>query len=373
MNAGKTWTSLAWASLGMHGWCAALSGALLPEIISAFGLSSSFAGAFVAVPAVGFTNAVLAGGLLTEVISLQRLLALSTVGLALSLGLAAAATAPTILIVAALGIGFSRGLLETSGNSLISNLYPGNAARELNLLHVFFGIGAFISPLFVATLLTVGVVWRGCYAIAMAPLVILAVILARQPTPAHLRATRLDLGILPQLMRQPAILFAWAALFLLSASEHGLSGWLVTYLRQAVFYSPQLAGFALSTFWLAIIVGRCLNSRLPSSWSEITVITIEALGGTLAILMILHSAHTAGILLGVALTGLFMAGQLPALLSYAGKTYPQYIGSISGVVLSGGGMGFLLGPALIGIVADVADLTLAMHATAALLAGVAVI
>ena len=248
----QLWTRLAWTCLALYAWASVLTGANLPEIMSTFGLSSSVAGFLVAVPAIGFISAGLVGGFLSRWTGLKRLLVISASGMTLSLLLAAISPSGSILFLAALCIGFFGGMLEIGSNGLIADLYRGNAARELNRLHIFFATGAFISPLVVAALLASKINWRYSYTIASFMAILITIILVLQPKLSSSRSDPIHLKEFAMLAQNPSISLAWLGAFLFNASELGLSNWIVTYFRQKAGFTPELASLGLSIFWLAI-------------------------------------------------------------------------------------------------------------------------
>ena len=361
------WTRLAWASLALYAWASVLTGANLPEIMSTFGLNSSLAGFLVSVPAIGFISAGLAGGLLSRRIGLQRLLALSASGLTLSLLLAAISPSSSILFLAALFIGFFGGMLETGSNGLVADLYRGNAARELNRLHIFFSTGAFISPLVVTTLLASKISWRFSYTVASFMAILLTTILVLQPKFSSSKSDPIHLQEFARLARNPRIALAWLGAFLFVASELGFSNWIVTYFRHKAGFTPELASLGLSIFWLAILLGRYINTRLPHISKDQYVIVFEAFGSSLFLLLVLYFQNIVLSILALIMVGLFMAGLLPWLLAHASEHNPGNAGSIVGFVQTGVGTGMLVGPAVIGVLAQATNLSVSMGITVVLI------
>jgi MFS transporter, FHS family, glucose/mannose:H+ symporter len=359
----QLWTRLAWSSLGLYAWASVLTGANLPEIAKTFDLNSSLAGLLVAVPALGFTTAGLVGGYISKWIGLQRLMGLSASGMTFSLLLGTISPSKLSLFLAVLCIGLFGGMLETGSNGLIAELNIGKAARELNRLHIFFGIGAFLSPLIVTTLLAFKTVWRVNYAIACIMAIILAVTLMLQLNQSHITTNTSHLREFVKLAKTPATIRVWFGAFLFVASELGFSNWIVTYLRQRPGFSPELASISLSIFWLAMLVGRYINTLLPIIHKDRYVIVVEAFGSSLFLLLALLFKEVILSMLALVMIGLFMAGLLPWLLAYANERNPGYAGSISGFVQSGVGAGMLIGPSLIGVLAQYVNLSFAMGIT----------
>ena len=363
----RIWTVLSWIGLGLYAWGVVIAGAVLPDIIVMFGLRPSTTGVLIALPAVGFTVAGLAGGYLSSRMGLRWLLVVSAIGLAIGLGLAAVAPSASIFGVALLSIGLAGGMFEVGSNGLIAGLYPQAAARELNRLHIAFGIGAFLSPLVVAGLLTKGVPWQANYAVSAFLVLMLSILLLSQLTTSKFKVVSVSISELLGLVRRPTLIFSWVGAFLFVASELGFSNWVATYLRVEAGFTPQMASYGLSVFWLSILAGRYLNTFLPVGLKEKKVISIQAACGAASLVVVLFAQRVSIIFLGIALVGLFMAGILPWVLAYANRHNPGYSGLISGFIQIGIGAGMLLGPGIIGLIYDATNLMIAMYITVLLL------
>ena len=68
-------------------------------------------------------------------------------------------------------------------------------------------------------------------------------------------------------------------------------------------------------------------------------------------------------ILALIMVGIFMAGLYPWLLAHACERNPGYAGSIAGFIQSGVGVGMLVGPALIGVVAQASNLSISLGIT----------
>ena len=65
-----------------------------------------------------------------------------------------------------------------------------------------------------------------------------------------------------------------------------------------------------------------------------------------------------------AVTGLFYSGVFGTILAYAGDSFPRYPATVVGLVLAAGSSGAVLGPWLIGSIAESASLTVALGVVA---------
>ena len=72
------------------------------------------------------------------------------------------ATVPTwgLFLALAIPFGFGSGAIDGGMNGLVLDLYPEGRGRALNLLHLFFSLGALASPLAVGRLVEAGAGWQ---------------------------------------------------------------------------------------------------------------------------------------------------------------------------------------------------------------------
>lgn len=367
------WTHLSWGSYLLNGFAAVLGGAVLPQVIDGFQLNPFFGGLFVALPALGIILSGLGGGLLSSVLGTKRFLVLSLLGLAACLLTISIAPVSSVLMLGALIFGLANGMIETSGNSIIAEIHRGSAARELNRLHLIYGIGAFISPLMVAFIFSQGMAWQVSYVLVALLLVVLAILVITQPALPQTQIDKLDIGKMRTLFLQPIILQVWLGAVLLLATEQGITGWVTAYLEDINILPMKLASLGLAIFWLSMLFGRYLNTHLPTSISLRMIILAESVSAAIALLVILTSRNMIVSLMAVAFFGLSMAGLYPNVLAEASERYPGDSSVVSGIFVTGVGLGKLTGPVLIGLIATSASISSAMYLTWFLLIGLAIL
>lgn len=362
---------LVWTTYAINGFGAMLGGAVLPAVIADYGLSPPLAGLFVGLPAIGVIVAGLVGGVLADVLGTQRLLALGMAGLAFSVALTGSAPTISILLIGVCCFGMANGLIEVSGNAIIAATSGERAAPELNRLNFFFGLGALTSPACVAIILSHGLAWRDAYYLATVPSVVLAFACFRHSSPIDSRHGRLDVRTLAPVVRHPSVILIWIGAVLLLAAEQGTTGWISTHMLRRNVLSTESASLALSVYWLAVLAGRLVNTRLRTRATYRAIVAIELAGSIIFVGMTLAANTMVAGLLGLGLVGLFMAGLYPTLMALATRTNSASPGVIVGILVTGVGVGKLCGPALIGFAAGRVGLSTAMNLIPVLLLGAA--
>ncbi len=155
---------------------------------------------------------------------------------------------------------FSHGGLNTSTNVLVSDLYGQHRGPMLNILGIFFGLGALFIPLLAASIFAwFTIVELMVFVACLAALCVLAYGLLRFP-PAR-EAHGFSWREAAQIVRYPGLLPFGFLLFLQSGNEASIGGWISTYIG-ALGSKPRTATWMLAGYWTALIFGRMFSARL---------------------------------------------------------------------------------------------------------------
>jgi fucose permease len=354
--------ALGCAGLLLVGWTGLLVPSLVRSIEPAFDQTDAGIGVFFFVNSVAYVGGSMVGGLLTERIGRRVVLPLA-VGL-IALGLAGMATVPTwgLFLALAIPFGFGSGAIDGGMNGLVLDLYPESRGRALNLLHLFFSLGALASPLVVGRLVEAGAAWQAVIlgtAIAAIPIAVLFVVVPL-PSGRHARSdgaasVRVGLSL-------PIIALA-VAIACYVASEVGVSNWLVRFLETA---SIGLATSALALFWGCLALGRIvtavLGDRFDHSRFAATASLVAAIALVAAVLVPSLPASIA--LFGV--VGFAFGPVYPLIMAVAGDLYPARSAAVSGFLSGSAVIGAILYPPLMGFISVEAGLSVAMIGAAML-------
>ena len=187
--------ALACAGLLLVGWTGLLVPSLIRSIEPAFDQTDAGIGVFFFVNSVAYVSGSMIGGLLTERVGRRVVLPLAVILIAL--GLAGMATVPTwgLFLALAIPFGLGSGAIDGGMNGLVLDLYPDSRGRALNLLHLFFSLGALASPLVVGRVVEAGAAWQT---------VIIGTALAAVPIAILLAVADLPSGRHGAVMRHPA-------------------------------------------------------------------------------------------------------------------------------------------------------------------------
>ena len=357
-----TAAALGCVALLLVGWSGLLVPSLIRSIEHDFSQSDAGIGVFFFVNAVAYVIGSMLGGLLTEWFGRRVVLPLAVVLIAL--GLVGMATVPTWGLFLAVGIpfGLGSGAIDGGTNGLILDLYPTSRGRALNLLHLFFSLGALASPLVVGRLVEAGVAWQSVVlgtALGAVPVAVLLAV-ADLPSGHHDRsrgadATRIGFAL-------PLIALA-VAIACYVASEVGVSNWLVRFLETA---SLGLATSALALFWGCLALGRLVSARLGDRFDHARFAATSSLIAAIALLaaVLVPSMPASIVLFGV--VGFAFGPIYPLIMAVAGDLFPERSAAVSGFLAGCAVIGAILYPPVMGFVSVGVGLGAAMVGAAAL-------
>lgn len=241
----------------------------------------------------------------------------------------------------ALLLGCGGGGLNTSTNALVSDLYPERRGPMLNVLGIFYGIGALCIPLLAAAITALFSVRSQLFCCAgLAAGCALLFLTLRFPPAAAAQSFSWREAL--QVARYPGVLVLGFLLFCQSGNEASIAGWTSTYAGEAGF-PARTATFILAAYWAALLTGRLVVARLLKSISKERLVFASGIGALLGAGLLLANRSAVMLGLGVLVLGFSYAGVFPTALAIAGDSYRKLAGTVFGLIFGIaliGGMSF---------------------------------
>lgn len=251
--------------------------------------------------------------------------------------------------------GMGHGAVDIATNVLIARAYAGRSITALNVLNLFFGVGAMAGPAVAAVTMGMGQtglsgLWLGGGLMLTAALLVpllprLSAGESETPQPAAASG---------RLVLRSAMAWATGLMLLLYVGvENGLAGWATTYLTETTTLDSARAAWVTSGFWMALTVGRlaaaALGTRLAPGSLLRLFLTVSVAGGALLVL----STGSAWLsVASVLLLGFSFGPVFPTAVGIITNAFPQAPGTASSLVIAMGSMGGMLLPLLQGAVLE---------------------
>ena len=282
------------------------------------------------------------------------------------------ATSSLTLAVTAVFIGASSGFLDVSMNAAVSDIEAARGSRLMFAAHALFSLGVLIAAIATGFAREMGFGPPEVLVVVAAATAAIGLGTVSSARTAAAKSTRMeDRAVAPSASRAILILAGLcAAAFLV---EDAIQNWSALHLERGLGASPALGGAAPGIYAGAMFIGRALGHPLGSRLTDRALLSggaVMAAVGT-AILAFAPSAFAA--LAGLAVCGGGISMIAPALFARAGRLAgPAGRGAAIARVTSLGYSGFILGPALVGLIAQATDLRTAIASLAlmALVVGV---
>jgi len=336
----------------------------IPAIKERLGLSDGLLGVALLGAAVGALVAMPLVGALVSRFGSRRVV--GTAALALSVSLVTPALAPSLLflVLALVMLGAANGGLDVAMNAQAVAVERGYGRQIMSSFHAAWSFGGLagaalggllasqgIGPLphFSAVAVLAAIAFVGAYG-ALLPSRADA---SEEGAPAFARPTRalLGLGIIS---------------FCVLLGEGAMGDWSAVYLDDTLRTGPGFAAAGYAAFSLCMAFGRLFGDRLSERMGPVRLVRSCGALAAVGLGIALAAAQPLVALFGFACAGAGFSIVFPAALSAAGRTGGMAPGPALAAVSTAAYTGFLVGPPIIGFLAELTGLGYALYLVVAL-------
>ncbi len=351
--------------VGIASWAAHV-----PTIKQKFGLSEAVLGMALLAVAVGSVGALLFGGGLVARCGSRAVTIAGAFGFCAALPLLLLApTFPLLLPVLAL-FGACIGAMEVAANVQALGIEERYRRPIMSTFHALFSVGGLLGAAGAGLALARGVA-PAAHLIGVAlGLAALTAAGMRHLLPAA--AGERHAGPAIALPTGPLVGLSVLAFFCLVA-EGAMADWSAVYLRDRLGADPGFAAAGYAAFSVAMAAGRFGGDALRARLRAVPLVRASGIIAAVGLGLALIVAQPLATLAGFACVGLGLANIVPVLFAAAGRTPGAAPGAGIAAVASVGYFGFLVGPPLIGFVAQLTSLAGGLGLVVVLLALIALL
>ena len=324
---------------------------LIPHLVATRDLTPAALGAGLAIMAATSIGALAAAGPLADRVGRRPLAVVGAAGFAASFALLAGVESQAALWPTLALYGVASGFLDLAANAVGSDYERAHDVRAMIRLHAGFSGAA------AAGALLAGVVGPDMYWALVGVYAALAAVAAVAPLPPHEEAHHEPEGGRLALLRNSAIAVAVALCTLCFFGDGAIEGYAALFLRDVLESGALLTGVALAAFHTASLIGRLVFSR-PES--ERLVLTIAGLLASAAMAVVVLAGSAVVAAAGLLVVGFALAPVVPTALSIAGRNAPGRSATAVSLVTTIGYSAFVLGPPVVGVLAEVTSLRTAL-------------
>ena len=270
-------------------------------------------------------------------------------------GLAFASSYGLLLLILLLWCATS-GIYDVATNALAMDLEQTTGRRVLAPCHAAFSVGGAAGALIAGALISAGVDYRFVYVGTLFPvaLVIFAVALSRFPQapPAPEDEGVVRAGLYQNLSLILVAVVAALAFF----SEGTMEDWSGIYLREALALPAFLGASGVAIYHAAMATGRLCCAWVIKRFGNPRTLLGAGLLVAGGMVFALATREPLLVIVGFLVVGLALSATTPIAFSIAGDVAPDRIGGASSVVATLGYSGFLVGPTIVGGIAEFSSL-----------------
>jgi fucose permease len=342
------------ACLGMltFGIVLTVLGAVLPTVIERFGIDKAQAGSLFLLMTFGILAGSLVFGPMVDRYGYKGMLLLATILIAIGLEGIAFASSLALLRLAIVFIGFGGGIINGGTNALVADISSDEKSASLNLLGVFFGIGAVGVPFALATLsgsFSNHALIAGVGALVLIPLLFIAA----TPFPAPKHPQGFPIAAAGRLTRDPLLLLLGFMLFLESGMEITVGGWTSTFVNEELAVAQRTALVVLSLYWLGMMLARLALGTVLKSVPPVRALYVCLSVGFIGSVTLLMTHNVSAAAVGVFMLGVGFAATFPAVLGLVGDRYAELSGTAFSLVIAMALCGGMLLPWLAGVLGGI--------------------
>jgi len=340
-------TTIACISIFIFAFSISTTERLIPNLEDIFNILHTRAGIIISSNVLGFLISIILGGILSDFLSKKLLIIIGFILMLLGSFIFGSANTYPFLLYGNFFMGISGGLIEGIFSIIILDLFNKKRGMALNLLQVFFGIGAGIAPFFA----TIFINWRYPYFIIALFSIIMLILISFQSF--KMKINEEVRKYLPRslIFNLDFILIVFG-MFFYSCTEMGIASWISTFFIKQL-QSPEIWGtLSLSSYWLGEFIGRItLGLKVDSYKSERFLSLLFFLSSILLLLALLTKTIVISYIF-FSLSGIVMGPLWPTILSDARNKFTSYPGTAFGIIAGSGSFAGIIIPAVIGKIAD---------------------
>ena len=321
------------AGILLFGVSMVLIGSVLPLLKLRLGLSDIIAGGLFSILPFGLLIGSISFGPITDKYGYRWVLSIACLFLAIGFIGIGHTFSLLLLRISILFFGIGGGVINGATSALISDLSNDNKKiANLNLLGVFFGIGAFCMPLILSTLNDELYVLAINIAAMMSVLISLLFLLIKYPL--YVKKEKVSFKLIPLFLEKKVFLIICFFLFFQSAFEAIINNWSVSYFTDQLQVPQRDALIALSFSVLGMTLMRILTGGVFRNVKSKTLLQISfSLFIAGIICLFIPSSFIYINTFGLFLIGAGLSPGFPVMLGLTGNMFKEISGTAFSFVM----------------------------------------
>lgn len=343
----------------MHGLCFASWASRIPTIQDSLKLSaSSLGGVLFALP-VGFFISLPLAGWLVNAFGSRRVVIISSMLYSAALIFIGVSSTTIALVLSLLAFGLTANLLNIAINTQAVSVERLYSKRLMASFHGLWSLAGFVGAAFGAWMIAQSTPPAIHYAMISALFLLLTISSSRfLVTTDDVNAEKRPFFAIPDKPLVGLGIIAFCSMMI----EGAMFDWSGIYFIETVKVDTKLTGVGYSTFMIAMAAMRFLADGISGRYGLQKILQFSGVLTTVGLLLAVLFPSLIPAIIGFFFIGLGVSSVVPMVYSSAGKSKTLSPGTALTAVSSLGFMGLLIGPPLIGLLAEATSLRISFLA-----------
>jgi MFS transporter, FHS family, Na+ dependent glucose transporter 1 len=230
-------------------------------------------------------------------------------------------------------------------NLVIAKAFEKNNSSALNLVHFFFGLGAFFGPALVSIAIGMtdsGLIVHWAAAGLFAVLAGLTLLTRSSKSLSPIKTeTRSDKRI-KSVYSSPLIWVIGLMVLLYVGVEFGLGSWSTTFMNRTISMPIQSAALVTSAYWGFLTLGRLAGAIVSRKLSNLHQLGIALFGSAISgVAFAFLTGTNSPAIIALVMIGFFLGTILPTIVSVTSAAFTLHQGKAVGLVTALGSVGGL--------------------------------
>lgn len=348
-------------------------GPVLNELARQTGSTLAAVGSVLTFLFLGSLVAQIAAGPLTDKFG-QRLILIVSL-LLIAVGLASFTNARSLPLMLAMVFitGLGQGGVDLGANLIVSDAYPKNNTSVLNLLHFFFGLGAFTGPALVGFAIAetgsgLIVHWFAAGLFLLLAAAVIAIKGSSHKVAPQLKQVGGDPKPGKSVYLSPLLWVIGILLLMYVGVEYGMGSWTSNYMNSTTQMALQNGALVTSAYWGALTVGRLASAAVSRRVSPMQLLIAALVGSMIAgVGLVLSVGNLIPTIIFITLMGFSYGNVYPTTVAVTVAAFPSNQGKAVGLLAAMGSIGGLAFPLIAGVLLEtVSPLAYALFITGVL-------
>lgn len=352
----------------LSGICAISSGVVVSILQVKYELSYGMTGTLLSFMSIGNMVASFASGLLPGRIGTRKTVMILCSGYFLGYLLMSFTGIIGLLIIAFTFVGLAKGCTINNCTVLVGN-NSEDRTKGMNIMHACYACGALLCPFLVTGLAKINN-WISIADVAIIGLLLwitfMTAGLPQEIKASHDKKEKTQMDFL----KSKKFWLLTGLLFCQNAAETSVTGWLVTYYKNDGILSGTLATYTVTVMWSATLIARLLIAFVFPIKNTFKALSVMGLFCTIFYGILVFMNKPLWTITMLFIFAFSMAGVNPVAVAGVGKEMNV---TSMGIMLPIAGIGAIVMPWIIGIIADEISLTVGMTSNLIPCAGILVI